>query len=597
VDRNVVIATVLIALIMVVWLTWLTPPIPPPGGVTGTDTLAVVVPEPSEEDAAPRSPAVPVLTDSTLALAQVGEERLITVENDLYRAQFSTRGASLVSFQLKDYTRADSSSLVQMVDTTRGGTLSLAFTTPANHNVDTRAFFFEPSLSGEALQVGEAPVELAFTARLGDGMIRQTYTFSPGTYEVGLRIDQESVSSFSTGEGYDLVWSGGVPFTEGNIENEATRSGTFARSGGEVEGVELSSDAYQERALRGDVSWVAVKNKYFTAVMIPDGETRGAELIGERFGTAEAGTLQESYTSSLMMPASTGTDVFRLYIGPMEYYRIAAYDLDLYDMVDFGWDWFEWITRPLARFVFIPTFTFLHTFIPNYGLLIIVLSLLIKLVLYPLTKSSFTSMARMRELQPKMEAIKEKYADNPQKQQEATMKMYKETGVNPLGGCLPMLLQYPIIIALWQFLPQAIEIRQQGFLWATDLSAPDIILNLPFEIPLYGNYVAGFTLLMGLSMVIQMRLQSGPASNAQTKIFTYVFPIMIPMIFNKLASGLNLYYLCYNVLTAAQQKLINNTLHKQGIGSNGKGGKQDVKVSGKPIKGKGGGGSKKKTRS
>jgi len=190
-----------------------------------------------------------------------------------------------------------------------------------------------------------------------------------------------------------------------------------------------------------------------------------------------------------------------------------------------------------------------------------VLAFLIKLVLYPLTKTSFKSMAKMRELQPRMEVIKEKYADNPQKQQEAMMKMYKETGVNPLGGCLPMLLQYPVIIALWQFLPQAIELRQQGFLWAQDLSAPDFILSLPFSIPMYGDAVAGFTLLMGISMVFQMKLSMTNQNNAQAKIFTYVFPVMIFVIFNRLASGLNLYYLCYNVLTAAQQKVINKQIH------------------------------------
>ena len=142
------------------------------------------------------------------------------------------------------------------------------------------------------------------------------------------------------------------------------------------------------------------------------------------------------------------------------------------------------------------------------------------------------------------------------------MKMYKETGVNPLGGCLPMLLQYPIIIALWQFLPQAIEIRQQGFLWAADLSAPDVILSLPFTIPLYGDFVSGFTVLMGLSMIVQMRLQGNMSANPQAKIFTYVFPVMIFVIFNRLAAGLNLYYLCYNVLSAAQQKVINRQLEK-----------------------------------
>ena len=203
----------------------------------------------------------------------------------------------------------------------------------------------------------------------------------------------------------------------------------------------------------------------------------------------------------------------------------------------------------------------------------IALAILIKVVLYPLTKTSYKSMARMRELQPKMEAIKEQFADNPQKQQEAMMKMYRETGINPLGGCLPMLLQYPILIALWMFLPSAIEIRQQGFLWAHDLSAPDAILSLPFTIPFYGNFVAGFTLLMGLSMVVQMKIQMTPStSNAQAKILTYLMPLMLFVFFNRLASGLSLYYLVYNIVTAIQQKYINSHIEKQkdDPGTNGK---------------------------
>ena len=188
------------------------------------------------------------------------------------------------------------------------------------------------------------------------------------------------------------------------------------------------------------------------------------------------------------------------------------------------------------------------------------------------------SMVIQMRLQPQMQEIKEKYKDNQQKQQEATMKLYKTSGVNPLGSCLPMFLQYPIIITLWQFLQQSIEIRQQGFLWANDLSAPDAILNLPFEIPFYGDFVAGFTVLMALSMVIQMRLQPTAASGMQAKIFMYVMPVFMLVIFNSFPSGLSLYYLCYNVITAGQQKLINNSIEAEKE-ANGKGGKGSAKTT------------------
>jgi YidC/Oxa1 family membrane protein insertase len=564
VDRNAAVGTVLIFVILMVWMWMLTPPPPHTEGAGQdapvTDTAEVAQQRqlpPPELDRRTRE-ELPAVADTSIAAATEGQDRSIVVETDLYRAVFATRGGTLRSFQLKEYQKFDQVTPVEMVDTTRAGALGILFTTPTNHLADTRAFHFEPDTDLDLIQVTDGPATLSFEARIGEGSIRQTYTFTPGEYEVGLQVAKTQEHTFQTSEGYEIAWFGGIPFTEGDVEEEAQRSGAFVRSGGEVESVNLQRRPEDTRRFIGEVSWIAVKNKYFASIILPNGGTRGAELDGEQLGSAEDGTLFEDYTARLMMvPAGGGVQNFRLYLGPMEYFRLAGYRERLYDMVDFGWNFFEWMTRPLAKYVFIPSFTFLSNFIPNYGIVIILFAILLKLVLYPLTKTSYKSMARMRELQPKMEAIKEKFKDNPQKQQEAMMKMYKETGVNPLGGCLPMLMQYPIIIALWQFLPQAIEMRQKSFLWANDLSAPDIILDLPFTIPFYGNFVAGFTLLMGISMVVQMKVQMMPQTNPQMKMFTYIFPVMIFAIFNRLASGLSLYYLIYNVVTAVQQKWIN----------------------------------------
>ena len=564
-DRNVLTATVLIAIIMVVWLTWLAPAPPPPRqdqSVAPDSTVEQMDSQEFVEQGDPEVGSVQGLAadDSTFVPGQGSEIRTIEVENSVYRAVLSTQGGTFTSFELKQYTVAGAERYVQLVDSTKGGALGLLFTSPGSRNYDTRAFIFEANTAETSIQVADAPVSLSFAAEVGGGKIILSYTFEPDTYEIGLNVEQPGASSFSTREGYELVWNGGVPFSELDHETSSQNTGAFARTGGSVEDVLLNSDPYDELSLRGEVDWVAVKNKYFTVVVMPQQPTRGAELIGERVGEVSDAYGRHDYLASLLMPAAGAEpDTYTMYMGPMVYGNLNDYDLDLYDMVDFGWDFFEVITRPLARFIFIPAFTYLSTIMP-YGWVIIVLALLIKLVLYPLTKTSFKSMAKMRELQPRMEAIKEKFADNPQKQQEAMMKMYKETGVNPLGGCLPMLLQYPVIIALWQFLPQAIELRQQGFLWAADLSAPDFILSLPFSIPMYGDAVAGFTLLMGISMVFQMKLSMTNQNNAQAKIFTYVFPVMIFLIFNRLAAGLNLYYLCYNVLTAAQQKVINKQI-------------------------------------
>ena len=559
-DRNVVIATVLIMGILLVWMTVFQPP-PPAVDTPGPDTVEVEE-EPATED---RTTAVELAAD-TFIVTQ-GAERIVEVETSLYRAQVSTKGATPVSFEFKEYWNFDQQTPVQLVDTLGPGALGMEFQTPGGRNLDTRGLFFETDAGSEPIYVASGERRLRFETPIADGVLRITYTFAADSYEIGLSVEQTSAESYQTQDGYELVWSGAVPFSEdpGNRKEEISKIGAYARSGSDVDGITLHGDEEAEITLRGDVSWMAVKNKYFGVAVLTAGATPAleAELYGVRTGRTDDAAVVIDFRASLFMPRpGAEPDAYRLFMGPLEYRKLREYE-GLYEIVDYGWNAFEWMTRPLATLVFIPTFSLLSKFIPNYGLVIILFGLLIKIALYPLTKSSYKSMAKMRELQPKMQEIKEKYPDDPQKQQAATMKLYRESGTNPLGSCLPMLLQYPIIIALWQFLQQSIEIRQEGFLWANDLSAPDAVLNLPFSIPFYGDFVAGFTVLMGLSMIVQMRMQSMPATGMQAKIFMYVMPGIIFVVFNRLPSGLSLYYLVYNVVTAAQQKLINVSIEKE----------------------------------
>lgn len=603
-QRSVLIGSTLIALILFVWMWYTTPGVeqkPSSQEPPITDTTEAVEEErmveqqrrADQQAEEGTEPGLAAVADSSIAGAQDGTARRITVETDLYEAVFSTKGATPVSFILKEYKQFDQETPVQIIDTTNAGALAMVFTTPQNHLVDTRSFYFEPSAgpnggaAPERIEVtGEDTAQLTFTADVGEGTITQTYTFTGDTYEVDLSVDQQNAATFATSSGYELMWDGGVPYTEGSPEDEAPQTGAFAYSGDEIVELLLQEEATSDqKTLNGQVDWVAVKNKYFTAVMIPGGETRGAELVGDKpQQDVPERPYWKDFKTRLEMPAPQQgqADTYRLYLGPMEYYHLADYDLGLYGMVDYGWNIFEWITRPIATFFFIPIFGFLSSFIPNYGVVIILLAILVKTLVYPLTKSSYRSMAKMRELQPEMEAIKEQHGDNPQKQQEAMMKLYKDAGANPIGGCLPMLLQYPIIIALYQYIPQSIQLRQESFLWAHDLSAPDVILNLPFTIPFFGDYVAGFTLLMGLSMVVTMQVQSSmSAGGAQMKMLMYFMPIMIFFIFNRFASALSLYYLFYNIVTAIQQKYINNQIEaegkEEGGSKNGKGSKKDVK--------------------
>ncbi len=549
-------------MIMGVWLVYFSPR--PPVETTQEDPTAVESPEAEEPAAIGPQQAQRVPLDSSFAAVSQGQERFVTVSNGLYRARFSTKGATLSSFQLVDYDLAgEQEKPVEMVSSPKGA-LALAFTPPQGRYVDTRSLYYTmPGFEGDSLVVTEEPRELAFEVAVPGGTLRQVYTFTPDTYEIGMRVEEVGSGILTSAGGYEVVWDGGIPFAEAGGSQEAAASGAYARSGGEVESITLRKEPNGSQRLNGDVDWVAVKDKYFVAVILPDEATEGAEIEGERYGEAGDAEFSEDFSIRLLVSQPRGeADTYRFYIGPMEFDRIGAYDVGLYDVVDYGFGSF--ITRPIAQYIISPAFRFLGTVFPNYGLVIILFAFAVKMLLYPLTKVSYKNTARMRELQPKMDVIKEKYADDPQKQQEATMKMYRETGVNPLAGCLPLLLQYPIIIALWRYFQNSIVIRQEQFLWAHDLSAPDPILHLPFSLPLYGDYVAGFTLIMGLAMIVQMKVSTpNSGGGTQAKVMMYFLPLILFVVFNHLAAGLSLYYLTFNVLTIFQQRMINKSVHEE----------------------------------
>ena len=546
---------------MVIWFGFLAPPVPPTPPATQDSTSVSDVPDGSivgaNDPSSMAERAVGLQLSQAIADSLPGQT--IVVETPLYTAHLNTRGGTITRFMLSDYERANQRGPVELVDTVGLGAIALEFTTPESHARDTRQLLFQPSTFVDTFRVDDGQASISFSTPINDGQLALIYTFDAQSYEVGLDVETVNPDAFMTMSGYDLIWDGGIPYSEGIAEKEAERSAAYAYSAGTAEYVDLMGEASESKGIRGSVSWVSVKSQYFAAIIIPERPVDEAEITGERIGDVGDIDQWEDYEVRLRQDRPSGVDRYAVFMGPMRYRLLAAYEQNLYDMVDFGWDFFEVVTRPLARFVFIPAFEYLAMFIPNYGVIVILLALLIKLILAPLTASSYRSMAKMKDLAPKMEEIKAKYGNDPKKQQEATMRMYRESGVNPAGGCLPMLLQYPVIIALWQFLPQSIEIRQQGFLWAPDLSAPDAVVNLPFEIPFYGDFISGFTVLMGLSMIVQMKIQSGAtaSTNPQMKVFMYLFPGMIFVIFNRLASGLSLYYLCFNVLTAAQQMYMN----------------------------------------
>lgn len=515
------------------------------------------------------------------------DQRVTRVETPLYTVEFSNRGAGPVRFELHDHLTWDGQR-VQLISDTTKSVYSLGFTSAQNYNIDTHRLMFVPQFEGDRFTLAEGDsLTLGYELPMGDrGAVRFEYTLFGGTYEIGLDIQFVGSQSLVSSRSMEFGWNSTLNYSERYLSTEAPSVSAYSFAGGELEQFILTSPGREEKIVNGDISWVSTKTKFFTQIIKPLQPSDGAYFTAQRIGEDTDPAAQRNYTSALRSALpETETLSYRLYVGPLSFSQLRSFDDHAFDMVDMGYSFLRWFSDPLVRYAIIPYFVFFSGFIANYGILIIIFAFLIKLVLYPLTKKSFESMAAMREIQPEMKLIQEKYKEDPQKQQQAMLKLYKEAKVNPLGGCLPNLLQLPILVTLWMFFQNSILIRQKPFLWAEDLSAPDVILSLPFNIPLLGDHISGFVLLMTITMIVQMQISGQTAPNNQMKVLTYILPAMLFVFFNNIASGLSLYYMIYNILSIAQQMLINKQIdHAKLMGSIDKKAGRELEKATKPKK-------------
>lgn len=499
------------------------------------------------------------------AAASIADTMETVVETPLYTATFTNVGAGPKKIFLRDYETWNDQP-VQMIRDTSQSAYSLGFLTTENYNVQTEGLLFEPLNEQEQITVGENGTgELSYALNVSENQrIVYTYTFYPDKYEIDLEVRFEGLQGNVIGGAIDFGWESPLNITEKNITQESTYASAYVFTGGEMMQLSLSEPGRNEESYNGSIDWVSTRTKFFTQIIETTNPTDGALLIGEQTGAAENPNTKHHYQSYISTDLDQqGTASFQMFVGPLSYNQLSEYDEQAYNMVDVGYSWLRWMSDPIVKYIVIPFFGFAENYM-NMGIAIILFAILVKLVLYPLTKKSYESMAAMKELQPQMAEIKEKFEDDPQKQQKETMKLYKEAGVNPLGGCLPNLLQLPILVTLWYFFRNSILIRQKEFLWANDLSAPDYILSLPFEVPFLGDQIAGFVLLMTGAMFLQSKLTGGMgpggggggAGAPNMKALQYVFPFMLLFIFNNFAAGLSLYYFIYNLFSIGQQMLI-----------------------------------------
>jgi YidC/Oxa1 family membrane protein insertase len=498
--------------------------------------------------------------------ANSAEDTVKTViQTPLYEIELSNLGGGPVKYMLTDYKTWDQEQVQMIRDTTRSA-YSLGFLSSQNYNIETNNLLFDPLQDTDVISLdGSDSTQVSYAYRVDDtSEIIFTYTFHADHYSYTMNVEFVNMDQYISGAIVDLGWMSGLRLTERDRTLDVASTAAYVFAGGELEKLQLEEEGEAEQQINGTIGWVSTRTKFFGQYMMPLTNSTGALLMGEVEGVlGEPGT-EHTYRSVVQSNIAESSELsYEMFLGPLEYYKLRDYDEHAYDVVEIGYALIRWFADPLVRYLVIPFFTFGSMFISNYGVLIILFGVIVKLVLFPLTQKSFKSMAAMKDLQPQMKEIQEKYKDDPQKQQKETIALYKRAKVNPLGGCLPMFLQFPILITLFFFFQNAMVIRQKSFLWANDLSAPDYILDLPFTIPLLGDQLAGFVLFMSAAMFLQTKVSGGmsgggaPSGGPNMKAFQYVIPFVLLFVFNNFAAGLSLYYLVYNVLSVAQQWIIN----------------------------------------
>lgn len=514
-----------------------------------------------------------------LAAARDGEEREFVVENDVMAVTFSTRGGQIRDVLLKDYTkyapRGERNIPVSLMDpTTARFDLSFFVKNGLNNvKVNTMEYVFTPSAvetTADGARAVRMRLPISETAALEyEYLIYDTKTPARDylvDFDVRL-VNMAAEMANQTSIGID--WSNTSYQNERGFKNENMYTTVAYRFPGESSIEELSmSDEERSKEITTSVNWVAFKQHYFSSVFIAPQNLSYADV---GFTTAQPGSgYIKDFSARMTVPytaQTTGYD-FAFYFGPNEYSILKkvgdtdAGDGDLYleRLIPLGWGIFGWINR----WCVIPVFDFLRNYIPSFGIIILILAVLVRLVISPLTYKSYVSMAKMRLIKPQVDELAKKYPkqEDAMKRQQATMELYKKAGINPMGGCIPMLIQMPILIAMFRFFPASIELRGQSFLWAGDLSSYDSVLNLPFSIPFYGDHVSLFALLMALSTFgysyysYQQTASSQPQMAGMKFMMLYLMPLMLLFWFNDYSSGLCYYYLLSNLLTIGQTLII-----------------------------------------
>lgn len=497
-------------------------------------------------------------------IAQDSVERTITIQSNKFRAVISNRGGGqLQEFVLNRYPKFDSNK-VNMIDNSLSNGLNLSFQNAKGDFFNGSDYLFRSNHPGtkKFLEAGQI-FEVSYDLQINGDKLLKKYIFYEDRYHFDVVIQFSNPAQMLLNRRYDFGWQNGLPASEAYLSDDYSYSQAYVHMGDELEGYSLSDAGKKELvSLSGTADWLAVRIKYFLAAIINKNAdvSEGVYFSGE--GLPKEDYIQRLYNFgfNVRYVNDLGGDTLRVYLGPLDNEELDAYENNLDDLI-MNNGWYERTFRFISLLI-LPVLEFLYGLIPNYGLVIIVFSLFIKILVHPLTKKSYSSMKEMQTIQPLMAEIREKYKDDAQRMNKEMMKLYKEHGVNPFGGCLPLLLQMPLLIALFIVFRSTIQLRGAMFIpgWITDLSRPDTLFLLPFSLPLYGNEFNILPILMALTMIFQSKMSM---QDPKQKAMIYLMPIFMLLIFNRFPSGLNLYYTMFNLLTIIQQKFFTGGLSKK----------------------------------
>ena len=503
-----------------------------------------------------------------------GEDKVIHVSTDKLEFDLHTKGGMIRPLILKEFKTYDSLPL-PLITEDEANFFSLQFFHRNKRNdllgTETKNLYLTPSTNETSIELtGDQTKEIAFRGSLdGSHYFELVYTIKGNAYDYDLDIRMEGMTELVLNSNYDIKWSSIIPKTEKAMALQQEKTALYYRESGDVDDLgSRETGPVEEVFASAFVDWVAFKSQFFTQTMMVKKESDPIKDVTLNQATPippipddpNSGTVAKVMGMTAAMPITSQNGYSRTFTfvnSPLEYGVLDDYERGMTRQISLGWGPLKYINM----YLIIPVFDFLEGSIANYGVIILLLAILIKLLLYPLTFKTYTSTAKMRVINktPEVKALEEKYKDEPTKLQQEKMAIYRKMGANMFGGCLPMLLQYPFLISLFFLFPNLIELRQQGFWWADDLSTYDSILELGFTIPFYGDHVSLFTLLMTVSIfiytIINQQMQGTTQSNPVLKYFPYVMPLIFLGFLNNYSAGLSWYYLVSNIISITQAQV------------------------------------------